>query len=169
METKKHSSHSRPVISQAQNNTTLWIGHLRPHTHDHLAGQTFICPSEGLVNNIQVFASAVTQPGEVALTLHEFDSSSRSWGNAIGNSIRQVDRNDDTHWIRFELDPIELKKDATYGFRLQTNDGIIGIGEAATGNRHPFTFGHAWNGHSTSDKGDFFSYFSLALKVELCA
>lgn len=110
METKQHSSPSRPVISQAQNNTTLWIGHLRPHTHDHLAGQTFICPSEGLVNNIQVFASAVTQPGEVALTLHEFDSNSRSWGNAIGNSIRQVDQNDDTHWIRFELDPIELKK-----------------------------------------------------------
>ena len=63
METKKHSSHSRPVLSQAQNNTTLWIGHLKPHAHDHLAGQTFICPSEGLVNNIQVFASAVTQPG----------------------------------------------------------------------------------------------------------
>ena len=42
METKKHSSHSRPVLSQAQNNTTLWIGHLKPHAHDHLAGQTFI-------------------------------------------------------------------------------------------------------------------------------
>ena len=52
---------------------------------------------------------------------------------------------------------------------VETIKEIIGIGEAATGNRHPFTFGHAWNGHSTNDKGDFFSYFSLAFKVELCA
>ncbi|HNR15108.1 MAG TPA: hypothetical protein PKG90_00450 [Chitinophagaceae bacterium] len=169
METKKHSSHSRPVLSQAQNNTTLWIGHLKPHSHDRLAGQTFICPSEGLVNNIQVYASAVTQPGEVALTLHEFDPSTNTWGPAIGNTSRPVDKNDGTHWIRFELEPIALKKDATYGFRLQTNDGIVGIGEAASGNKHPFTFGQAWNGYSSNDRGEFFRYFSLAFKVELCA
>jgi hypothetical protein len=169
METKKHSSHSRPVLSQAQNNTTLWIGHLKPHAHDHLAGQTFICPSEGLVNNIQVFASAVTQPGEVALTLHEFDAATKTWGPAIGNSSRNVDKKDGTNWIRFEMEPINLQKDTTYGFRLQTENGIIGIGEAASGNRHPFTFGHAWNGHGNNDKGEYFRYFSLAFKVELCA
>lgn len=169
METKQHSSHSRPVVSQAQNNTTLWIGHMNPNAHDHLAGQTFICPSEGLVNNIQVFAAAVTHPGEVALTLHEFDPETRTWGNAIGNSVRQVNKHDDTNWIRFELAPVELKKNITYGFRLQTEDGIIGIGEAAACNSNPFTFGQAWNGHSIQDKGDFFRYFSLAFKVELCA
>lgn len=169
METKKNSSLSRPVLSQALNNTTLWIGHFRPHAQDNLAGQTFICPSDGLVDNIQVFASAVTHPGEVSLTLHEFDAETKTWGEAIGNSQRMVEQNDGTHWLRFELEPVSLRKDATYGFRLQTEDGIIGIGEAASVNRHPFTFGQAWNGHSDNDKGEYFRYFSLAFKVELCA
>ena len=105
----------------------------------------------------------------MALTLHEFDAATKTWGPAIGNSSRNVDKKDGTNWIRFEMEPINLQKDTSYGFRLQTENGIIGIGEAASGNRHPFTFGHAWNGHGSNDKGEYFRYFSLAFKVELCA
>jgi hypothetical protein len=45
---------------------------------------------------------------------------------------------------------------------------MIGLGEAATGTKQPFT-GHEWNGDSTNQRGRFYSYFSLAFKVELCA
>src|SRR5688500_1060397 len=169
METTKHSSHPRPVLTQTQNNTTLWIGHLRSDPNDHFAGQTFKCPSEGLVGNIQVYTSAVNNPGEMSLTLHEFDTASKTWGPSIGHSTLLVQRGDDSKWIRFALQPVSLRKDVTYGFRLQTNDALIGIGEAASGNKDPFTFGHEWSGDSSNKKGHYFTFFSLAFKVELCA
>jgi hypothetical protein len=165
----KHDSHPRPVITQAENNTTLWIGHLRSESTDHFAGQTFQCPAEGILNNIQVYSSAVQQPGEITMTLYEFDASSKTWGPPIGSSTLYLQRVDVSRWIRFDLQPVTLFKGATYGFRLQTHEALIGIGEAASGTRQPFTFGHEWNGDSKNQKGNFFTYFSLAFKVELCA
>jgi hypothetical protein len=167
METTKHAS--RPLITQTKNNTTLWIGHLQNDPTDHFAGQTFKCPSEGLLDNIQVYSSAVQLPGEMQLTLHEFDSNTQTWGPAIGNSSLSLQRNDVAKWITFELQPVALHKDSMYGFRLQTNNALIGIGEAAMGTQQPFTFGNAWSGDSKDIKGHFFTYFSLAFKVELCA
>ncbi len=169
METTRYSSHSRAILTQAENNTTLWIGHLQSDPTDHFAGQTFTCPAEGLLNNIQVYSATVHLPGELALTVHEFDPRSKAWGPAIGNSSLPVKRDDEARWIRFELQPVSLQKGATYGFRLYTKDAMVGIGEAATGTKNPFTFGHEWNGDSGDQTGHFFSYFSLAFKVELCA
>jgi hypothetical protein len=176
METMKQSNQSpkkdlsaRPVLTQVENNTTLWIGHLQTDPTDHFAGQTFKCPSAGQLDNIQVYSSTVHQPGHVVLTMHEFDVNTKTWGPAIGNSTLELKRNDTGKWIRFNLQPVPLYKDATYGFRLQTTDALIGIGEAATGTKQPFTFGHEWNGDSKNLIGHFFSYFSLAFKVELCA
>jgi len=169
MESKKHSSHPRPVLSQAENNTTLWIGHLQSDPTDHFAGQTFKCPAAGMLDNIQVYTSAVHHPGELIMTVHEFNADSKTWGPAIATTKLDVERTDQAKWIRFSLDPVPLYKDATYGFRLYTNNAMIGIGEAATGTREPFTFGHEWNGDSKNQSGCYFSYFSLAFKVELCA
>ncbi len=169
MESSKLSKHSRPVLSQAENNTTLWIGHLKTDPNDHFAGQTFKCPSEGVLNNIQVYSSAVSQPGDLSLSLHEFDPETKTWGPSIGNSTLKLDREDESRWIRFELQQVTLKKDATYGFRLYTPNALVGIGEAASGNQDPFPYGYEWNADSTDQEGHFFSYFSLAFKVELCA
>lgn len=169
METTKNASHPRPVLTQAENNTTLWIGHLQSDPTDHFAGQTFKCPTAGMLDNIQVYSSAVHYPGELALTLHEFDAENKTWGPAIGNSTLVVEKGDTAKWIRFTLHPVALKKDAMYGFRLQTANAMIGIGEAATGTKQPFTFGHEWSGDSSDQKGHYFRYFSLAFKVELCA
>jgi len=169
METNQHVSHPRPVLTQTQTNTTLWIGHLQTDPTDHFAGQTFKCPSEGLLDNIQVYSSAVQHPGEISLTLHEFDDSTKSWGPPIGNSTLGLQRGDDAKWIRFVLQPVTLRKNGTYGFRLQTSNALIGIGEAATGTKEPFTFGHEWSGDSKDMQGRFFTYFSLAFKVELRA
>lgn len=158
----KTPSHSRPVLSQTENNATLWIGHLAHDTNDRLAGQTFACPADGLLNNIQVYSSAVTQPGDVLLTLHEFDPAGKTWGPAVSQSVLNIEKNDVSRWLRFELEPVNLIRDCHYGFRLQSEKGIIGIGEAIHA-RKPFPFGHAWSGERS------FSYFSLAFKVELCA
>jgi hypothetical protein len=169
METSRQAK-PRPVLTQVENNTTLWIGHLQTDPTEHLAGQTFKCPVAGMLDNIQVYSAAVHNPGQLSLTIHEFDPVQKIWGPAIGKSTLNVERDDSAKWIRFELQPIPLLKDAVYGFRLQTiDDAMIGIGEAATGTKEPFTFGHEWNGDSRDTKGHYFSYFSLAFKVEMCA
>ena len=176
MESTKHSSYLpkgnhavRPVITQVENNTTLWVGHLQTDPTDHFAGQTFKCPSAGQLDNIQVYSSAVQQSGELILTLHEFETASRTWGPAVTSSTLILEKGDAEKWIRFSLQPVPLYKDATYGFRLHTPNALVAIGEAATGTKQPFTFGHEWNGDSKNQKGYFFTYFSLAFKVEMCA
>src|SRR5678816_4884048 len=73
METRNRSSRPRPLITQVQNNTTLWIGHLQTDPTDHFAGQTFRCPSSGNLDNIQVFSAAVQNRGQLTLSLHSFD------------------------------------------------------------------------------------------------
>jgi len=168
MKTTQHSSHPHPVITQTENNSTLWIGHLQTDPTDHLAGQTFICPSGGMLDNIQVYSAAVQYPGELTLTLHEFDPSSKNWGPAIADSVLTVEKTDGAKWIRFGLPVIPLRQGANYGFRIQANNALVAIGEAAAGNKKPFT-GHEWSADSKDQKGHFFSYFSLAFKVELCA
>lgn len=167
MKTASRSSH--PVLSQTENNTTLWIGHLEADPTEHFGGQTFTCPSAGLLNNIQVFSAAVTKPGEVSLTIHEFDPESHSWGPSLGESRVQMDTDDTSRWIRFELEPVSLNKNQSYGFRLFCNDALIGLGEAAAEAKSPFPFGQSWNADTNNQKGRFFNYFSLAFKVELCA
>lgn len=167
METSRFSS--RPVLTQTENNTTLWIGHFRNDPNDHIGGQTFRCPAGGRLNNIQVYSSLVQEPGSVQLTLHEFDPAEKSWGPVIGETTLQIDQHDTARWLQFVLDPLSLEKDKTYAFRLHTNDAMIGIGEAASRAAHPFTFGYAWNADSRNEQGHYYSYFSLAFKVELCA
>jgi hypothetical protein len=170
MQTTKNSSHTpRPVLTQAQNNTTLWVGHLQTDPTDHFAGQTFVCPDEGQLDNIQLYSSAVQCGGEVVLTIHEFDTSSKTWGPSIGSSTLEVRRGDNAKWIRFDLPPVQLQKDVSYGFRVHARKAMVALGEAATGTKQPFTFGHEWNGDSTNARGHYYSYFSLAFKVEMCA
>ncbi|HUR67351.1 MAG TPA: hypothetical protein VMZ03_13455 [Chitinophagaceae bacterium] len=164
---QSYDRQSRPVLSQTENNTTLWIGHLQTEHNDRLAGQTFLCPSDGLVNNIQVYSAAVTRPGEITLTLHEFDEVSKSWGPPISQSNLTIEENDAAKWIRFGLEPVSLQKNNTYGFRLQANNSIVGIGEAASDAQRPF-LGHEWNARG-NEKGNYFHYFSLTFKVEMCA
>src|SRR5215204_662246 len=102
METNK-SSKPRPVITQTDNNTTLWIGHLQTDPTDHFAGQTFNCPATGELDNIQIYSAAVQNPGEMVLTLHAFDVNNKSWGPAIVSSKIGVEKKDEERWIRFDL------------------------------------------------------------------
>ncbi|HEX7845426.1 MAG TPA: hypothetical protein VF476_06445 [Chitinophagaceae bacterium] len=168
MKTTQQSSHPKPVITQTQNNTTLWIGHLQTDPTDHFAGQTFICPNDGLLDNIQVYSASVQYPGDLRMTLHEFDAAAKIWGPAIAEATLSVEKKDGAKWIQFDLPSIQLQKGKSYGFRLNAHNALIALGEAATGNTQPFT-GQEWNADSKDQKGHYFSYFSLAFKVELCA
>jgi hypothetical protein len=169
MQLTKHDSHRRPVLTQAENNTTIWIGHLRSDTTDHFAGQTFKCPAEGFLDNIQIYASTVHYPGEITMTFYEFDAQAKNWGPSIASSTIFLQRDNASSWIKFDLEGISLFRDINYGFRLKSPEALIGLGEAASVNKEPFSFGHEWNGDSVNEKGNFFTYFSLAFKVELRA
>jgi len=176
METSNHSSlsstgriSSHPILSQTENNATLWIGHLQNDPTDHFGGQTFKCPSDGLLDNIQLFAETIPNPGNVYLSLHEFDNITKRWGTAIAETSLIVEQNDREKWIYFNFPPIQLKKETNYGFRIHSYDALIGLGEACHDRHHPFSFGHEWHGSSSDQKGNYFSYFSLAFKVEMRA
>jgi hypothetical protein len=158
---------SRPLLSQTLSNTTLWLGQLSSDSNDHLAGQTFTSPADGVLHNIQVLSVSVPQPGHLQLTLHQFDCGSREWGPAIATSEALVDKDDEANWIQFKLEPLQLRKDGCYGFRLQTPDAFVGLGEAASHARQPFPFGVSWNGDGANNRGEFYNYFSLAFKVEV--
>ena len=158
---------SRPLLSQTLTNTTLWIGHLSSDPNDHLGGQTFTSPSDGVLSNIQIFSQAVPQPGNLQMTLHQFDCGSLEWGPAIARAEMNVEKNDESSWLQFSLDPITLEKNSCYGFRLETQDALIGIGEAASHAHRHFPFGQSWNGDGRDLRGAFYNFFSLAFKVEV--
>ena len=165
----KKATHSKPVLTQVENNTTYWIGHLLADPDDHIAGQTFQCPTSGELDNIQVLSSIVHTPGKITLTLHEFDPDKKIWGPEVGSSTLILEKDYDSKWIQFILKPLSLVKDKTYAFRLQTPDALIALGEAASGITKPFSYGQEWTGSSADMKGHYFTYFSLAFKVEMRA
>jgi hypothetical protein len=136
---------------------------------NHIAGQTFICPVEGEIDSIQLYASLVQCPGDIILSLHEFNANSKAWGPAIAETKQVVDKDDQQKWIRFNLPAFHLKKETTYGFRVHTKNAMIGLGEAASGNESPFTYGHEWSADSIDQYGHYYTYFSLAFKLEMRA
>jgi hypothetical protein len=170
METPKSGRRSLPVITQTENNTTLWVGHLQHDQEDHFAGQTFTCPSAGVLDNIQVYSTAVHHEGELLMTVHEFNEETNNWGPALGSSAFEIEKNDNARWIRFSLPPVDLRQGSTYGFRISSGGhAMVGLGEAAAAAKRPFAAGKEWNATSRNLIGNFLSYFSLAYKVELSA
>ena len=73
-------------------------------------------------------------------------------------------------WMAFDLSGLHLAKGQTYGFRLESPDSYIGMGEAAgSAQQPPFNNGKEWKFTNNDQKGDSYSYFSLAFKVEIRA
>lgn len=170
MKTKNFGNHLHPALEQLHRNTSLWVGHMNVAGFaDHYAGQTFQCPGDGHLNMIQVYTTAVSHPGKVILTLHEFDRQTKKWGPVLTTSEIEVDSSDEDNWMQFQLKAIPLHKDSTYGFRLKSPDALVAIGEAAWPNQSPFAYGEEWNINDIENKDHYFRYFSLAFKVELRA
>jgi len=170
METPQSKSHLHVAVQQVTNNTTAWVGHRISDNADVVAGQTFVCPSEGDLGTIEIFSSLVMKAGHVNMTLHAFEAATKIWGPALTTSSVVVEKIDNNKWIAFPLNGLHLQKGNTYGFRLQSNDLYLGIGEAAGSHAHPpFTGGQEWIANAANTKGKYFSYLSLAFKVDLRA
>jgi hypothetical protein len=169
MEVSNQNIQPRFLLSQIKNNTGYWLGHLPADPCERFAGQTFECPEESVLDNIQVYINAVQQPGQVNLTLHFFDTLTKTWGPVISSAEVIITKKDQGHWVRFTLHPLTIQKGTTYAFRLQSHDALIAIGEAAWPIKEPFAAGREWTGDAGNPAGNFYTYFSLAFKVEIRA
>jgi hypothetical protein len=157
------------VVQQVLYNATSWIGH-RCYTDDVISGQTFIAPKEGDLAAIEIFSAIVTKPGRVIMTLHHFDRVLKSWGPVLKTTSINIKINEAGRWLAFDMPGMHLDKGQSYGFRIQSPDTLIGVGEAA-GNlaKPPFSYGQEWQFRNDSCEGKSFSYFSLAFKVDMKA
>ena len=108
MKATNFGNHLHPSLEQLHRNTSLWIGHMNAGPTDHLAGQTFYCPEDGSLKKIQVYSSAVSHPGKIILTLHDFEKQRKNWGNILSSSEIEIDENDNENWMQFPLHSIEL-------------------------------------------------------------
>jgi hypothetical protein len=170
MNTQNQHHPSFAVAQQTTNNATSWLGHRKGETKETGMGQTFIATSEGDLETIEVFSSIVASPGQVAMTLHSFDPQLQSWGPSLGSATVDFNASCNGKWIAFDLHGLHLTKNMSYGFRLESHDSYIGVGEAAgSATNPPFASGKEWKFTDNDKKGDSFSYFSLAFKVGLKA
>ena len=169
MKTEQKNSQLKVVVEQVTNNTTAWMGH-RLANEDIVAGQTFTCPSEGDLGAIEIFSALVIKPGHAQMTVHPFDPATKKWGPALLSSSVEIAKSDSEKWISFPQNGLHMVKGNTYGFRLQSKDMYIGIGEAASCRLQPlFSGGQEWISPSGDQPGKYFSYLCLAFKVEVRA
>lgn len=160
---------SKAVIEQVTNNTTSWIGH-RNDNKDFLCGQTFIAPHDGDLESIEVFPSIVTKPGKVVMTLHNFDPQQKIWGPAIGSTSLELSNSNSDKWVSFKMPGMLLNQGKSYGFRLESENAYVGLGEAVGSHlKPPFLNGQEWKFVDKDQQGNSFTYFSLAFKVGLRA
>ena len=158
------------VVQQVTTNTTSWIGSQAGDSKDIRRGQTFMSPSEGELDSIEVFSSIVIRSGKVNINLHEFDPVTKNWGRKLSETAVEFNKTDSNKWMSFSLPGIHLNKGQWYGFLLQSPSSLIGVGEAAgTPGQPPNGEGQEWKFSSDDNKGQAFTYFSLAFKVELRA
>jgi hypothetical protein len=170
METNQTKSHLKNVVQQVTHNAISWIGHGRGQTKNHISGQTFTCPITGKLDCIQIFSDFVANNGAVDLTMHAFNAEARNWGPALGTSSVEFNKSDAGKWISFSLNGLNLTGGKVYGFKITSDDGLIGVGEAAGSvNQIPCAGGQEWVADSDDQSGSYYTYFSLAFKVALRA
>jgi len=154
-----------PFAQQTINNTTSWIGQTPGINLDLVKGQTFFATEEADLDSIEVVPNVVTDPGKLVMTLHSFDDQQQAWGPVLASATILVDKPDTGKWLPFSL-PAHLQKGKSYGFRLQSHDALIGVGEAAGSAKNPpMPSGQEWHFVGNNQKGDCFNYFSLAFKL----
>ena len=153
-------------VEQITNNATSWVGHHSRDNNKISTGQTFIANTEGDVEAIEVYTNIVTRPGHVNMTIHNFDPQQKSWGPALSSTSVECTQLDSGKWMAFNIPALHVNKGATYGFRLESHDSYIGVGEAAgSAKQPPFSAGQEWHFTNNNQKADAYSYFSLAFKV----
>lgn len=167
---KSHSSALKPVVQQTTSNTTSWIGHRHGDDRSRISGQVFTCPDEGELEAIEVFPAHVTGNAPVDLSLHHFDARNKTWGPVLETSTLLLSRTDTGKWVAFPIRGLKLRKGESYGFQLKSQGGLVGLGEAAGSyDKLPCIGGQEWMAPAEDQPGDFYSYLSLAFKIEIRA
>lgn len=157
-------------VQQITNNATSWVGHHPRENKEIGRGQTFVAHTEGNVEAIEVYTNIVTRPGHVMMTIHSFDPQQKSWGPALSSTSVECNQSDSGKWMAFNIPSLHLNKGESYGFRLESHDSYIGVGEAAgSAKQPPFSTGQEWHFTGSDQNADAFSYFSLAFKVGIRA
>lgn len=170
METRHTSSNLDAPLQQTTNNTTTWLGHRKSDHKEFVTGQTFLATREGDLETIEVFSSVVADPGLVQLTFYSFNSQDQSWGPSMGTASVSFDATCNGKWIAFRIPGLHLNKGMSYGFRLESHDSFVGVGEAAgSAMQPPLVSGKEWHFTNEGKNTNAFSYFSLAFKVALRA
>ncbi len=157
------------TIQQTINNSTGWIGHLPGDKKEIIKGQTFVAEQEGDLESIEILTNMITDNGSVKMSLHTFDALENSWGPELDATILKVNAKDTGKWIAFNMHGLHLDRGKTYGFKMESDNGCIGVAEAAwSASQPPINKGQEW---SFTDKGigNAFSYYSLAFKVDVRA
>lgn len=154
------------VAEQMTNNSTGWIGEV-PGNDEHLVkGQTFIANEEGDIQAIRVFPNMIAKDSNVYITLHQFDPNNESWGQVLSSANIELKHADAGKWVSFDIHGAHLQKGKSYGFRLDTKNSYIGIGEACSSSKQPvFKSGKEWQFTPGNPTGDSYTYLSLAFKV----
>jgi hypothetical protein len=167
MNTQNRSSY--PVVEQLTNNATSWLGHRKSDHKEIIMGQTFVAPAEGDLDTIEVYACIVANPGDVAMSVHRFDTEHQTWGPALGSAHVNFNQSCTGKWVAFQIPGLHLSKGLTYGFLLESHDSYVGVGEAAGSAKNPpYASGKEWT-FIDRNKSHAYSYFSLAFKVGLKA
>ena len=157
---------TKAIVEQVTNNTISWIGHRNSDNKDIIGGQTFIAPAESDLEAIEVLTSMVTTPGKVVMTLHNFDTNLKSWGPVLGTASVELNNADTGKWKAFNIAGLHLNKGKAYGFRLESQNTYIGVGETVGSYETPLSLtGQEWKFAKNEQQGQAFSYFSLAFKV----
>jgi hypothetical protein len=169
-----NSIHKKPltkaIVQQITKNTISWIGHHNKENKIIIGGQTFTLPSDEDLEAIEVFAILVTIPGKFSMTLHLVDSILKTWGPVLGSSSVDFTRDDNGKWKSFNISGLHLHKGKTYGFRLESGNSYIGVGETVGSFETPLLVkGQEWKFTNYEKEGQSFSYFSLAFKVDVRA
>ena len=156
----------RSIVEQTVHNATSWIGHRNFDDKDVAAGQTFVATAGGDLETIEVFPTVVTKPGRVVLTVYDFDDHHNQWGASLGSANVEFTKDSNGRWVPFHLKGLHLIKGKTYGFKLESADTYIGVGEAAGSAKHPpLDSGKEWKFINNQQQPHAFRYFSLAFKV----
>lgn len=155
-------------FQQVVNNSTGWVGHLAGQKVDSCIGQTFIAPLDGHLQSIEIMPNAVAHSGHVKITVHQFDSIAEQWGTAIDSADVEINSNSEGHWVKIPLHKVPLAPGKTYGFKLASDDTLIGVAEAASSSINHFHNGGEWI-FKTNAPTKTYAYYSLAYKLKMGA
>lgn len=163
---KNHSTYSNmnsiATIGNTKTGHHFWVGEVSKGKI-YSAGQTFRSTRRGTLKSIAVYPEIIIKPTVLQLTLHEFDSSSRTWSDKVAECKKEVNHSMERKWISFEIPNVQLDPNKQYAFKLTCNNGsMIAIAESHWNEKNNYKDGEQWIGSTENPVGNFHLNFDLS-------